>query len=150
MNHEPDEQMALRRARLSPEGREVLDELERSSEAFEPLSEEVRGPALSHFPLRTEGGRRHLRGAGPRVRGASAGEPAECPPRSECRGGHTGGPGAPEGREEAAGSEHDPRGRPGDTRAVADLSITFHPAGGLRGSGPSRPRDDVLATRPRG
>lgn len=41
MNHERDEPRDRRRARLSPEGREVLDELERSSGAFEAPSEEV-------------------------------------------------------------------------------------------------------------
>ena len=42
MSHEHDEPMERRRARLSPEGKELLDELERSSEAFEPPSEKVR------------------------------------------------------------------------------------------------------------
>ena len=41
MSHERDQPMDLRRARLSPASREVLDELERCSEAFEPPSEEV-------------------------------------------------------------------------------------------------------------
>ena len=41
MNPKRDEPME-RRARLSPEGREVLGELERSFEAFEAPSEEVR------------------------------------------------------------------------------------------------------------
>ena len=42
MNPERDEQVERCRARLPPEGREVLDELERSSKAFEAPSEEAR------------------------------------------------------------------------------------------------------------
>lgn len=53
-NHEGDEPIERRRSRISPAGREALDELERSSKASEPPSEGVRARVKALLPAERE------------------------------------------------------------------------------------------------